>query len=293
MKAKSRRFLGVDGGSVTTKIVVSDRDGDIMFEDYIRNEGGPIWAIQQGFKTLWEQGRLDGVDMVGATGSGRELARAIIGADIVKNEIEATGFRAAIHVDHGNDFEVIKRAIDAGWTSVMFDGSKYDFDENVHLTQQVVKYAHKHGVCVEAEVGVIGREEGGMISGKAIYSDPEEVKKFVDMTGIDSVAVSIGNEHGAPTGEKIKIDLLAKIADLVHIPLVLHGSSGLSDGDIRSSIAHGVAKINIDTNIRKAFVHEIETSEAADYRDVMKEGMEEVEKVVEKYIRLFNEISQE
>ncbi|MEI6499226.1 MAG: class II fructose-bisphosphate aldolase, partial [bacterium] len=210
--------------------------------------------------------------------------------DIVKNEIEATGIRAAVHIDHGKDVEKIKAAIDAGWTSVMFDGSKFDFDENVHLTRQVVEYAHARGACVEAEVGVIGREEGGMISGTAVYSNPDEVMQFVEQTGIDSVAVSIGNEHGAPEGEKIKIDLLAKIADMVDIPLVLHGSSGLSEGDIRSSISHGVAKINIDTNIRKAFVHEIESSKQEDYRDIFKDGMEEIEKVVDRYIRLFGNL---
>ncbi len=210
--------------------------------------------------------------------------------DIVKNEIEATGIKAAVHIDHGKDVAKIKAAIDAGWTSVMFDGSKYDFDENVRLTKEVVEYGHARGVCVEAEVGVIGREEGGAISGTAVYSNPEEVKKFVEMTGIDSVAVSIGNEHGAPDGEKIQLDLLAKIAEIVSVPLVLHGSSGLSEEDIRESMKRGVAKVNIDTNIRKAFVHEIENSKQEDYRDIFRDGMEEIEKVVDKYIRIFGNI---
>lgn len=210
--------------------------------------------------------------------------------DIVKNEIETTGIKAAVHIDHGKDIEKIKAAIDMGWPSVMLDGSKLDFDENVHLTHQIVTYAHARDVCVEAEIGVIGHEEGGMVSGTAVYSDPDEVKEFVELTGVDSVAVSIGNEHGAPEGEKIKIDLLERIANMVDIPLVLHGSSGLSDGDIRSAMLHGVAKINIDTNIRKAFVREIESSKQEDYRDIFRDGMEEIEKVVDRYIRLFGNL---
>jgi fructose-bisphosphate aldolase class II len=207
--------------------------------------------------------------------------------DIVKNEIKDTGIKAAIHVDHGKDFEVIRRAIGAGWRSVMFDGSKYDFAENVAMTEKVVRYAHKFDASVEGEIGVIGREEGGQVSGKAVYSAPEEVAKFIHMTGVDSIAVSVGNEHGAPAGEKLDLKLLEKIAHVVEIPLVMHGASGLHEGELREAITMGVAKINIDTNIRKAFAGAIESSDAADYRDALKEGMEEVEKVVEHYIELF------
>ncbi len=206
--------------------------------------------------------------------------------NIVTKEIESSGIKAAIHLDHAKDFGIIKSAIDIGYKSVMFDGAALDYDENVAMTEKVVKYAHDRGIAVEAEIGVIAHEEGGKLSHKAVYSAPEQVKRFVDETGIDSVAVSVGNEHGAPTGEKLNLELLRQIAEIVEIPLVLHGSSGLSSGDVREAISLGIAKINIDTNIRKAFVSAIESSKESDYRNVMKEGMEEVEKVVEHYIKL-------
>lgn len=207
--------------------------------------------------------------------------------DIVTNEIKSTGIKAAIHLDHAKDFQIIQAVIQAGYRSVMFDGSAHDFDENVAMTTKVVKYAHSHNVAVEAEIGVIGREEGGRLSGKAVYSAPSEVAEFVAATGVDSIAVSVGNEHGAPMGEKVDLKLLKAIAEAVDIPLVMHGASGLSKGDIREAIGFGVAKFNIDTNIRKAFADAIERSKESDYREAMKEGMAEVETVVEKYIQLF------
>jgi tagatose 1,6-diphosphate aldolase GatY/KbaY len=157
------------------------------------------------------------------------------------------------------------------------------------LTSKVVNFAHKYGVCVEAEVGVIAREEGGQLSHKAVYSAPEEVKKFVELTGVDSIAVSVGNEHGAPKDEKVDLALLKKIAENVDIPIVMHGASGLSVGDIREAIHIGVSKFNIDTNIRKAFTSAIEHSEEQDYREAIKDGMAEVEEVVAKYIKIFSE----
>jgi len=208
--------------------------------------------------------------------------------DIVSDEIKDSGVMAAIHLDHGKDFNIIKKAIEAGYKSVMFDGSKLPLNENMHLTERLVEYAHRYGVAVEAEVGVISHEEGGRVSGNSRMSAPKEVKEFVDYTGVDSIAVSVGNEHGAPKDEKIDLKLLREIAHEVPIPLVMHGASGLSDGDIREAISLGISKINIDTNIRKAFLHEIEESKSDDFREVLTDGMEEVGKVVAHYIRLFS-----
>lgn len=209
--------------------------------------------------------------------------------DIVRDEVENSNIKATIHLDHGNDFGLIKQAIDIGYRSVMFDGSKLPFEENVHLTERLVEYAHRFDVCVEAEVGVIGHEEGGHLSGVSAKSAPSQVVKFIELTGVDSIAVSVGNEHGAPKGESLDFELLEKIIEVIDIPLVLHGASGLSDGDLIEAIAVGVAKINIDTNIRKAFLHQIETSEEkTDYRVPLAEGMEEVEKVVAKYLSIFS-----
>ncbi len=207
--------------------------------------------------------------------------------DIVINEIMATGIRAAIHLDHAKDLSIIERALGIGYKSVMFDGSKYPFDENVALTQRVVRMAKETDAAVEAEVGVIGHEEGGIVLGTSILSAPEQVKKFVDLTHVDSIAVSVGNQHGAPKGERVDLKLLEKISHIVHVPLVMHGSSGLSSGDIHEAVRYGVAKFNIDTKIRRAFTSTIEKSDEEDPRKVLSKGVEEVREVVGYYIKLF------
>lgn len=208
---------------------------------------------------------------------------------IIKNEIESSNIKAAIHVDHANDFEIIREAIEMGYRSVMIDGSKLPFEENIALTKRVVEFAKTKNVSVEGEIGVLGKEEGGMISGDAEYSSPDQVRQFVELTGIDSVAVSVGNEHGAPKGEKIDFELLEKISGLISIPLVMHGASGLSDLDIKRAIGLGISKINIDTNIRCAFIDGMRDipEGAKDYRDILEVGMEKVTEVVKQKILLF------
>lgn len=210
--------------------------------------------------------------------------------NIAKTEIEETGIMAGLHLDHAKDFEIVKDCIDIGFRSVMIDGSRLPFEENVVLTRKVVDYARPKNVSVEAEIGSIGFGEGGEESGGDRLSKPDEVKKFVELTGIDSVAVSIGNEHGAPEGESIDLKLLSEISTLVSIPLVLHGASGLSDEDVKSAIKLGVAKINIDTNIRKAFIEGMKNIdlEVKDYREVLKVSMEKIEEVVAEKINLIS-----
>ncbi|MFA4996080.1 MAG: class II fructose-bisphosphate aldolase [Patescibacteria group bacterium] len=211
--------------------------------------------------------------------------------EIVKTEIEETGIQAALHLDHGKDFEVVKECIDIGYRSVMIDGSKLPFAENVALTKRVVDYAKPKNVSVEAEIGAIGTDEGGKNVGEGTMSSPDEVRRFVDLTGIDSIAVSVGNEHGAPEGEKINVKLLEEISKIIEIPLVMHGASGLSNEDIKAVIGLGIAKINIDTQIRRAFIAGMSDidEECKDYRDVLKKSINNIEKVVEEKINLFSE----
>jgi len=210
--------------------------------------------------------------------------------NIIKTEIEESGISAAIHLDHAKDFDVVKECIDIGYRSVMIDGSKLSFEENVALTRKVVDYAKPKNVSVEAEIGAIGSGEGGENSGEDRFSTPDEVKRFVELTGIDSVAVSIGNEHGAPEGEKINLSLLAEISKVVSIPLVLHGASGLSDDEIEAAIKLGIAKINIDTQIRRAFIEGMRDIDPAakDYREILKKSMTNIEEVVINKIELFS-----
>ncbi|MFA5927575.1 MAG: class II fructose-bisphosphate aldolase [Patescibacteria group bacterium] len=211
--------------------------------------------------------------------------------DIVIDEIAASGIKAAIHLDHGKDWDITKRCIDAGYTSVMIDGSKLPYKENLELTKKVVDYAHARGASVEGEIGVLGAKEIGESGSDAsdVLSSPEQTAEFVTRTGIDSVAVAIGNSHGAPQHEEINLTLLKEISLVVDIPLVIHGSSGLSDDQIKEAINLGVAKFNVDTLIRRAVIDSLQgvKPDEKDYRDVFRDEMEEIERVVRNRIELF------
>ena len=184
-----------------------------------------------------------------------------------------------IHLDHGPDFETCKMCIDNGFTSVMFDGSKYDFEENVRLTKEVVDYAHAHGVVVEAELGKLAgiEDEVNVSENDAIYTDPAQAEEFVRRTGCDSLAVAIGTSHGAYKfkGEaKLRFDILKQIKERIpNTPIVLHGAStvipelvdmcnqyggnipgakGVPDELLHEASLSGVSKINVDTDLRLA-----------------------------------------
>ncbi len=185
----------------------------------------------------------------------------------------------AIHLDHGPDFETCKMCVDSGFTSVMFDGSKYDFEENIRLTKEVVDYAHAHGVVVEAELGKLaGIEDDVNVSASdAMYTDPEQAEEFVRRTGVDSLAIAIGTSHGAYKfkGEaKLRFDILKQIKERIpNTPIVLHGAStvipelvnmcneyggnipgakGVPDEILHEASVSGVSKINVDTDLRLA-----------------------------------------
>ena len=185
----------------------------------------------------------------------------------------------AIHLDHGPDFETCKMCVDNGFTSVMFDGSKYDFEENVRLTKEVVDYAHAHGVVVEAELGKLaGVEDDVNVSDDdARYTDPEQAYEFVQRTGCDSLAIAIGTSHGAYKfkGEpKLRFDILQQVKEkLPNTPIVLHGAStvipelvemcnkfggeipgakGVPNEILKQAGENGVSKINVDTDLRLA-----------------------------------------
>ena len=185
----------------------------------------------------------------------------------------------AIHLDHGPDFETCKMCVDNGFTSVMFDGSKYDFEENIRLTKEVVDYAHAHGVVVEAELGKLaGIEDDVNVSeADAMYTDPEQAEEFVKRTGVDSLAIAIGTSHGAYKfkGEaKLRFDILQQIKERIpNTPIVLHGAStvipelvnmcneyggnipgakGVPDEILHEASISGVSKINVDTDLRLA-----------------------------------------
>jgi ketose-bisphosphate aldolases len=164
--------------------------------------------------------------------------------------------QVALHLDHAEEYEEVSKALDAGFTSVMIDGSMLSFKNNVELTKKVVKAAGEFGAAVEAELGQLGGIEGKQKSegGKENQTDPDEAFRFVDMTGIEALAVSIGTAHGFYIGvPEINIERLKNIAAKVDIPLVLHGGSGTPGEKVVEAIQNGVAKVNICTEFIAAF----------------------------------------
>lgn len=191
-----------------------------------------------------------------------------------------------LHLDHGSSIESCKKAIDAGFSSVMIDASKYSLDENINITQEVVKYAHDKNVTVEAEVGHIGGVEDGIASGVLVAS-LDDCIKFVKETKVDMLAPAIGSVHGVYKGEpNLDYDLLISLKNNINIPLVLHGGSGIPDEKIIKAIKLGVSKININTELQQAW-HEgvlkfVENQkEVYDPRKIIGSGEENLKNIVE------------
>lgn len=162
----------------------------------------------------------------------------------------------ALHVDHGSSFDVCKKAIDAGFTSVMIDASKHPLDENIRIVKEVVDYAHSQNnyVSVEAELGHVGGQEDNVVSQGVLYADKVECKKLVDVTKVDCLAPALGSVHGPYHGEpKLGFKEMEEINELVGIPLVLHGGSGIPDFQLRMAIDRGTCKINVNTECQQAF----------------------------------------
>ena len=244
--------------------------------------------------------------------AGPVYLKKMVEAAIMLNESAGVDIPVALHLDHGADFEICKFCIDSGFTSVMIDGSKYDFEENIALTKKVVEYAHAHGVTVEAEIGKLAgvEDEVNVKEDDAMFTDPNEAYEFVKQTGCDSLAIAIGTSHGAYKfkGEpRLRYDILEKVAEkLPGFPIVLHGASsvpqeyvekcnkyggkllgakGVSDELLKKAGEMAVCKINMDSDIRLALTSSIRecfalTPEVFDPRTYLGEGREEIKKLV-------------
>ena len=247
----------------------------------------------------------------------RKYAKPAYLLKLVEAAIEDTGLDIALHLDHGEDFDICKKCIDDGFTSVMIDGSKHPFEENIALTKQVVEYAHAHGVVVEAELGKLaGVEDNIKVDARsATFTDPDEAIEFVERTGVDSLAIAIGTSHGAYkfTGEPyLDYERLKKIHSLLpDTPLVLHGASsvlkefvdrcnefggqipgaqGVPEEMIRESTKYGICKVNIDTDLRLAMTAEIrrvliENPAEFDPRKYLGPGRDAITKMVQHKIK--------
>lgn len=198
-----------------------------------------------------------------------------------------------LHLDHGFTVERCKEAIDAGYSSVMYDGSKLSLEENIATTREVVDYAKKYNVSVEAEIGSVGGTEDGVTSGIK-YADPNECYQLVEATNIDVLAAALGSVHGPYQGEpQLAFDLMKEISDhLKDVPLSLHGGSGIPEHQIIQTIECGHAKINVNTECNQAWAQAIRgilTSNPNLYSppDILKPGMDAIEKVVIEKMQLF------
>ncbi len=177
---------------------------------------------------------------------------------MAKAVAEKTFVPVAIHLDHGSSFELCEQAAKDGYTSLMIDGSKLPLNENIELTKKVVEMAKEYPVCptVEAELGKLGGKEDDVEvnEGEDTCTDPIEAIRFVEESGLDSLAVAIGTAHGFYKGKpELRFDRLTQIRDKVSIPLVLHGSSGIPDEDIIKAISLGICKVNFATELRVAY----------------------------------------
>lgn len=170
-----------------------------------------------------------------------------------------------LHLDHAENLEIIRKAIDHGFTSVMFDGSQLPFRENIERSREVVEIAHAHGVAVEAELGfVAGKDIYGTDypgAGQSLLTEPHEVVEFVAQTGVDALAVSIGTAHGVyVAAPKLDIERLQAIEAVSHVPLVMHGGSGTPEDQVRNAIRHGITKLNVYADSRVAMLQGLKRS---------------------------------
>lgn len=212
---------------------------------------------------------------------------------MIKSLAEEVDIPVAIHLDHGNSFELAVKAIKEGYTSVMIDGSHYSFDENVKLTKSVVDVGKASGIPIEGELGKVGGKEDDLDGGEGDKNtNPEEAVKFVELTGVDFLAIAIGTAHGIYKGHPvINIKRIKEIRKVVSVPLVLHGTTGVDDEIVKQCVKAGMCKVNYATELRIAYsngVKEVLKNDAFVYDPKVygKAGMEEVERVVRKNIGL-------
>ena len=198
-----------------------------------------------------------------------------------------------LHLDHGQDFDFLRRAIDLGFTSVMLDASMKEMDENIRLTKEVVAYAHPKGVSVEAEIGHVGGASEGVegAASDSVYTTVDEARAFAAATEVDSLAVSIGTSHGVyQSNRKPELNFvrLRELAAAVPVPLVLHGGSGTGDGSLRRAVHEGIAKLNIYTDFLTGAMEEIRALQSDSLLETQRAADEGMRKVLAHYIDLIS-----
>ena len=214
---------------------------------------------------------------------------------LIAPSIVAAAKRASVpvvvHFDHGLTFDRCMEALSLGFSSLMFDGSANSYEENLRQTCEIVKIAHSLGVSVEGEIGHVGDASKGDNETGDLYTTPEEAKAFVDATGVDALAIAIGTAHGAYKSKpKLDLDRLAEIRKTIDTPLVLHGGSGLSDDDFKNSIAGGIAKMNIFTDLCVAGVEAMRNAKTNVYLEIRDLKVAAIKEAVKAKMRLFGSV---
>ena len=257
--------------------------------------------VAQGIARAAEEKKMPA--LIGITESAVEYAGFLSLINMIKGIIEESSADLVMHLDHGKDPEFVKKCIDAGFESVMIDSSHLEFEKNIEVTKDIVDYAHKKGATVQAELGKIPKldisVEQGVTLAKMEKTNPDELEEFVKRTGVDTVAIIIGNIHGMYEAEgnpHLDLDLLKILRERVSTPFILHGGSGTPSEDVTRAIKEcGIVSVNIDTEVRIAFITAINDFFASgqmviDPRKVLSVARDAVQKKVEEKIELFGNL---
>ncbi|MCK5084946.1 MAG: class II fructose-bisphosphate aldolase [Candidatus Pacebacteria bacterium] len=281
--------------SLTKEIIKEAQEGKYAFGTFDTSN----LEVAQGIARAAESKKMPA--MIGITESAVEYAGFLPLVNLVKGIITESRADLVLHLDHGKDPKFVKKCIDEGFESVMIDASCHEFEKNIEITKKIVAYAHKKGAIVQAELGKIPRmksstEEGTTLK-KMEKTDPSEIEEFVEKTGVDTLAVIVGNIHGMykPEGNpRLDLDLLKKLREKVETPFVLHGGSGTPSEDIKKAISeYGIVNVNIDTGIRVAFMGAISDfcisgQMVTDPRKILSIARNAVQEKVEEKIELFS-----
>ncbi len=270
------------------------------YTGYIHRAFRRHWAVgafnvsnlEQAQGVIWAAEKLKAPVLVNASEKALDYAGLQPLTDMVRALAKLARVPVTLNLDHGRTYGVAVRCAKAGFTSLMLDGSRLPYKQNVAITKKAVALGKKYGIPVEGELGALGGKED-YISGHVQMTDPKQAVDFVRKTKIDILAVAIGNAHGIQPGERLDFPRLHAIHKAVpNMPLVLHGASGTPVADIRHAIRLGVVKINIDTDLRHAFSDALRKTlahdkKAWDPREIVAPAREAVQKVVEQKITLF------
>lgn len=222
------------------------------------------------------------------------LSNPRIIADIARDAVRDSEIPIGLHLDHGKSFEDVKACVEAGFTSIMIDASHLSFEENVKESRRAAEYCHFYNIPVEVELGALQGKEEDIVNEGECKTDPDMVADFVEQTGCDVLAVSVGNVHGLCLNPQIDIPLLARIHEVCPVPLVLHGGSGIPKEVIWEAKKHGLIKINYGSDLRKEFIHTFGEAYEANHNehDVIHLSVAAVENVRQKAKELVSMINE-